>query len=85
MKGMRNDGRLMEGTKYGNEQENKSEKETESKRRERNVWAMCEKNKSESDTDKEEEIACEGRNNLSSVCVVVPCSPLAGRPSSHLN
>ncbi len=37
MKGMRNDGRLMEGTKYGNEQENKSEKETESKRRERNV------------------------------------------------
>lgn len=29
MKGMKNDGRLMEGTKDGNEQENKSEKETE--------------------------------------------------------
>lgn len=37
MKGMRNDGRLMEGTKDGNEQENKSEKETEPERKERNV------------------------------------------------
>lgn len=85
MKGMKNDDRLMEGTKDGNEQENKSKKETESERREINVWGMCEKDDSESDTEREEERACDGRNNLSSVCVVVPCSPLAGRPSSHLN
>lgn len=43
------------------------------------------KGDSESDTEREEERACDGVYNLSSVCVVVPCSPLAGRPSSHLN
>lgn len=64
----------------GNEQDNKSEKESETEKRERIV-----KDDSESDTEREEERACDGVYNLSSVCVVVPCSPLAGRPSSHLN